>query len=301
MDSPETVPSPGPILLPADEIRRQEARQRKLDGQREGGRNKVQSGRKHSQKRGSIETPSGGSWLRLKDDWLTGAFGLNDLAQMYGVSRKTIEYRMKKEEWGERPTAPLVARILPGLMDSVADGAIPTSETVEAIIAMAEGREIDPDAVALEKAGGTAKRKAGILRDHREMATTYRTLFRKGAEYLERYASGEASVSFVKGKTPDGKEIYSSFLLFSRQHGFLDAVDRVGLILERVIKLERQTYGLEDVDGDGKKRSGPVGPGSGFQTLSDEELRQKHDELMRSLASPSRVTPLPGVLASDVP
>lgn len=300
MDPIETPESPAPLVESPDEMHRREAKERKQEGRRAGGRNKCQKGQRR-QGYGSLETPSGGSWLRMREDWLTGAFGLNDLAQMYGVPRKTIEYRMKKEAWGDRPVAPSVSKILPGLMASVADGAPPTSETVEAIIAMAEGREIDPDAVALEKAGGIAKRKAGILRDHREMATAYRTLFRKGAEFLEKYASGEASVSFVRGKTPDGREIYTSFLLFSRQHGFLDAVDRVGMILERVIKLERQTYGLEDVDGDGKKRSGggALGPGAGFQSLSDEELRQRHDALMRSLATPSRVTPLPGVLASD--
>lgn len=266
---------------------------------REGGRRKCQKGQKR-QGYGSLVTPSGGSWLRMREDWLTGAFGVNDLAQMYGVARKTVEYRMKKEGWGERPTAPLVTKLLPAMMDAAAGGVPPTSETVEAIIAVAEGRPIDQDALALEKAGGLARRKAGILRDHREMASNYRELFKRGADFLGEYAQGRASVAFVEGKNPEGKPIYMVFNLFSRQHGFLDAVDRVGQILERVIRLERETYGLDDVDGDGRKKSlGSGGIGSGYGTLSDEELRQKHDELMRSLATPSRVTPLPSGLAAD--
>ena len=260
-----------------------------------GGKNRVGKKGPHRQKHGSLETPNGGSWLRIRADYETGAFTANDLAQLYGVNPKTVRYRIAKDGW-VRSVGPTVSRALPGLVAEVADGLL-DSETIESAVAAAEGRPIDADAVLLEKGQAIARRKAGVIRDHREMALRLRSLFNKSVDHLEDYCGGKLRRSYVRGVNSKGEEMILSFSLFSRQTGLIEAVDKTGAILERVIRIERQVHGLETVDGDGRDR-GDRGsdPSSLFRGRTTEELETDLSTLIESLRSPARLTPVPSAM-----
>lgn len=256
-----------------------------------GGKQKIRKNQKHAQKRGSLTTPTGASWLQLRKDWETGAFTVADLAHAYGVNAKTIRYRMQTEAWPDRPLGPTVARALPGLVEaSLPDGA-KDSETIEATIAILEGRSADPDEVLKEKGAAVARRKALVLRDHREFTARYRGLFLAAVECLEDYSNGVIRRSFVRGKNADGSEVVLSFNLFSRQSGFIDVVDKVGGVLERTIRLERLANGLEGFDGTGERRPGAGESGAPmdlYRGKTNDELASMLTTMVASFDEPHR-------------
>lgn len=266
-----------------------------------GGRNRTGKKGPHAQKRGSMKLPNGGSWARLKADYETGAFTVSDLAHLYGVPKSTVKFRAVKGGW-VKSAAPEIAKALPGLAQ-VANGGLADEDTIEALVATAEGRAPDPDAVVKEQANSVARRKALILRDHRDLLTRYRKLFMAGAEVLDEYSQGRMKVSFVKGTNAKGEEMVLAFSMFSRQSGFIDAVDKLGGVLERVVKMERQSYGLEEVDGDGNplkpKGSSSSDPLSSMRTKSTEELESELLSLVSDLRQQDRVTPIPSGVVSD--
>lgn len=210
-------------------------------------------------------------------------FTVADLAHAYGVNRKTLEYRMRRDVWGPRPTGPIAAKALPGLVEALSPDGVKDEETIEATIAVLEGREVDPDALAQEKGKSQASRKAIILRDHRDFTKRYRGLLLTAMGCLEDYGNGKLRQSFVRGTGPEGNEVILSFNLFSRQSGFIDVVDKVGGILERTIKLERLSHGLESVDGTGAPRA--PGAGDGAAPLGAALRGKTNDELDAMLST----------------
>lgn len=255
----------------------------------------------HRQVHGSAKTPLGSTWLQVRRDWESGAFSQRALADAHSIPIATLRSRMAAsanagDPWGSRPIADLVSKALPGLMDATTPGVDPSAGTIESIIAQTEGRPVDPDAVANERAGGVAQRKAIILRGHRSMADRYQKLVNRTMDLLEEYVGGSMPFAFVRSKDAQGNPIVVPFHLLSKQHGFMDGVERAGSIMERTIKLQRMAHGLDGVDGDGnqiKPGSGGVNPYAG---LSDDELKVKVLQLASSLTLPSRVTPVPSGL-----
>jgi hypothetical protein len=234
------------------------------------------------------------SWFQLKSDYESGAFTVMDLHKLYGVSRQTIMYRAKNDGW-VMSTAPSIAKALPGLVEAL-DGA-KDSESVETLTAALEGRPVDASALAKEKSAHGAARKARVIHDYRDFVARYRKLFSKTADFLEGYAEGRMPFAFVRTKeTVDGKEreVVLNFSLFSRQTGFMDAVDKVGGVLDRLIKLERSAHGIEDFDGDGRKRGGVGGvdPVSAYRNRSTDELTRDLSLLVDSLQSNVRMAPV---------
>ena len=246
--------------------------------------------------------PSGLPWAVVKADWLTGAFSVNGLAQAHNIDRGTLMYRMKNDTppWPPRPTAAIVQESLSSAVLDACGQA--EADSVEAVTAALEGRIPDADRVAAERASAEAKRKAVIIRDHRDLADRYGKLASKTLKLLENYADGRFDISFVVGKNSTGDAVAYPFHLFSKQHGLIDGVGRIGTVLEMAITLQRAANGLEQVDGDGNpKRSGSSGGAGSLvdRTRSDEELIQTAHDLIASLNAPLRVSPVPPGLAAD--
>ena len=295
MDAPQSEP------IDLIDLQSQESAAKLSESRANGGRNRVGKKGPSRQKKGSLELPNGGSWLRVRADFESGAFTIADLAHMYGIPKSTIRARSLRDNW-VKSLAPEVSRALPGLAQ-IANGGIRDEDTIEAVIAQAEGRPVDSDAIVKEQASTVARRKAGVLRDHRDLLQRYRLLFVRGAEVLEEYSQGRMKVSFVRGTNVKGEEMVLSFSMFSRQSGFIDAVDKLGGVLERVVKMERQSYGLEEVDGDGNplKMKGPASsdPLGGMRLKSTEELESDLLALVSDLRQHDRVTPVPAGVVID--
>ena len=238
-------------------------------------------------------TPFGTLWSQVRADWETGAFSQGALAAAHGIDKGTLRNRMRLEGWPERPVADLVQKALPGLVEaaSVTD---PDSDKVEVLLAAAEGRVVDPDALAEEKASGIAQRKALVLRNHRQASDRYYALALHAVKHLEDYAGGSMTVSFVRARGADGNEFTLPFHLLSKQHGFMDGVQKVGVVLEQAIKLQRHSHGLEQVDGNGQQRKpSAAGALGGLSSKTDDELTRTVSELMSDLRSSGRETPVP--------
>lgn len=270
-----------------------DAESRRKAGNSRGGKNHCTVNRPHRQTHGSYETPNGRTWFQLKADYESGAFSVMDLHKLYMVSRQTIMYRAKKEGW-VMSTAPSIAKALPDLVEAMAGAN--DSDSVEALTAAIEGRPLDAAALVKEKAAHGTARKARIIHDHRDFVGRYRKLFTKTADFLDMYSEGRMPFGFVRTKEMvDGKEreVVLNFSLFSRQTGFIDAVDKIGGVLDRLIKLERSAHGIEDFDGDGRKRGpGGVDPVSAYRNRSTDELSQDLSSLIQSLSSNVRMSPV---------
>lgn len=270
------------------------------DAKRRGGKTQPSRG-KSRQSYGAATTASGTSWLQVRSDWESGAFTERGLADAHGVHIATLRSRMRRkgDEWGPRPLQGMVSRALPGLVDALPSGRDASSETIEAIIAQAEGRPVDAAALSAERVNASVQRKAVTLRSHREMADSYARLAQTTLKLLTDYAAGNLPCAYVRSKDHEGKDIIIPFHLLSKQHGLMDGVDKVGSILGRAFALQRSAHGLEDVDGDGNpKKPNGAGVANPYSRLTDEELVAKLGALSTALASPSRLTPVPPVLAA---
>lgn len=255
------------------------------------------SARCHRQKRGSAMTPIGTSWLQVRADWDSGAFSERALADAHGVHVATLRARMQREGWGARSSKVLVSQALPGLVDALPGETDPDAATIESITAQIEGRPADTEAALKERAKASAQRKALVLRTHRELADSYQRLASSGLKLLVDYADGKLPRAYVEARLEDGSKVNLPFHLLSKQHGLMDGIDKAGTILAKAIQLQRMVHGLETVDGDGNPlpKAGTV-QSSPFTQLTDNELRNEFYNLVRSLESSSRVTPVPSGL-----
>lgn len=245
-------------------------------------------------------TTSDVNWPAIREQWMTGRYSKPELAEMFGVPIGTLKSQAHRDRWPSRPLGPMVQQVLPSLAEAADPNASP--ETIERLLAAAEGREVNEEASDRERAVAAAQRKASVLRRHRNIADLYFALAVKTTHLLSDYADGKMSRSFVKTKDPDGKDVNVPFHLISKAHGFSDGVYRVGMILQRAVSLDRMVNALENVDGDGNPiGSGGAGASDQVSALTTDELERKLEELLDNLKAPGRVTALPPGLATGFP
>lgn len=248
------------------------------------------------QKHGAMSTPSGTSWLQVRADWATGAFSERGLADAHGIPISTLRARMKRkgDEWPPRPMSALVSAALPGLMDALPDGGDPDAATIESITAQIEGRPADSDAMLKERAKVSAQRKSLVLRNHRTMADDFQALAFSTLKLLTDYSKGTLPRAFVTSVDVEGNKVTVPFHLLSKQHGLMDGVDKCGSIMMKAIQIQRAAHGLEEVDGDGNpKPKDGKSSANPFTQLTDEELRMEFANLVNTLNTSGRVTPVP--------
>lgn len=248
------------------------------------------------QKHGAMTTPSGTSWLQVRADWETGAFSERGLADAHGIHVATLRARMRRkgDEWPPRPMTALVSAALPGLMDALPDGGDPDAATIESITAQIEGRPANNDEVLKERAKSSAQRKSLVLRNHRTMADDFQVLAYSTLKLLTDYSNGKLPRAYVTSVDSEGNKVTVPFHLLSKQHGLMDGVDKCGSILMKTIQLQRAAHGLEEVDGDGNpKPKDGKSSANPFTQLTDDELRMEFANLVNTLNTSGRVTPVP--------
>lgn len=165
-------------------------------------------------------------WEAIERDYRTGRFSLQQLASRHGPNKATISRRANEEGWEKDLTDAVRQRTREKLSR-------PEAEAPDT-----------PEAEIIELA---ADENATIVRGHREMLARYRMIADKFALRLtEQVDTGKRTIELSSGKVAEvdvDLEYIGKCLGYGTQ-----AVDRV-------VKLERQSYGMDDDEGDNDTRT----------------------------------------------
>lgn len=193
--------------------------------------------------------------------------------------------------WPPRPVAAMARDLLPGILEQEHSG----GETIEAVLAVAEGR---PENVAVsdkERAHNQAKRKARVLKRAQDLADKYHTMAATLVHHLSNYMAGTQDRSVVRSVDEQGKTIFLPFHLISKTHGLADGVYRVGMVIEKSLRCDRLAHALEGVDGDGNptKATGAAGLTDPLSSKTNDELIAESKKFLSLLQAPGRLTEVP--------
>lgn len=172
-------------------------------------------------------------WEAIANDYRTGRFSFTELARRHGPNRSTIQRRAVKEGWEKDLTHEVRQRT----REKVSRATLPP-EALEAYESLD-----DADRALVEHA---ADENAAVVKGHRKLLTHWRGL-------LDRYSTLLA-----------GQMERPTRRVINRATGEPDEVDleldyvgrcmsQGSQALEKVVKLERQSYGLDEEQDDGLK------------------------------------------------
>ncbi|MAX33675.1 MAG: hypothetical protein CME72_11505 [Halomonadaceae bacterium] len=188
-------------------------------------------------------------WEAIERDYRTGRYSLAQLSDMHGPSRSQISKQASKGEWKRDLTGPVQQRT----RDKVVRGTL----SDEALAAL------DGDDRAIVEEAATYN--AAVVKGHRSQLERWRGITDRYADLLEEQVSkGKIDVQI---KTGDVVEVDVPLDYIGKS---LSAGTQA---LERVVRMERESYGL-DLEDDDKPAE---------QHLSDEELDAKIIAMQKKL------------------
>lgn len=159
-------------------------------------------------------------WEAIEKDFRTGRFSLQQLSHRHGPNKATISRRAAEEGWQKDLTGAVQQRTREKLSR-------PASEPPDL-----------PDADIIEMA---ATENATIVQGHREMLVRWRSIASSFAQRLsEQVAAGKRTIEVAGDKT---QEVDVDLEYVGKCMGYGTQA------VERIVKLERQSYGL-DLDGE---------------------------------------------------
>jgi len=162
-------------------------------------------------------------WELIEREYRTGRFSLAQLEARHGVNRSNISRRAKRYDWKKD----LTERVRERTQEKITRATLPP-EAQEAL---------DDDVV--EQA---ANENAAVARGHRKTLERWRGITERFAVLLEnQLAEGKIDVELPTGGTAE-IDVPLEYVGKCMGHGTQ--------ALERVIKLERQNYGLDASDKD---------------------------------------------------
>lgn len=162
-------------------------------------------------------------WERIEREYRTGRFSLAQLEARHGVNRSNISRRAKNYEWKKD----LTERVRERTQQKITRATLP-SEAQAAL---------DDDVI--EQA---ANENAAVVKGHRKNLERWRGIAERYAELLEgQLAEGKITVDLPTGGVAE-IDVPLEYVGKCMGHGTQ--------ALERVIKLERQNYGLDANDKD---------------------------------------------------
>jgi hypothetical protein len=189
-------------------------------------------------------------WELIEREYRTGRFSLAQLEARHGVNRSNISRRAKKYGWKKD----LTERVRERTQEKITRVSLPP----EAQAAMAE-----QDDAIIEFA---ANENAAVVKGHRKNLERWRGIAERYAELLEsQLAEGKIAVELPTGGTAE-IDVPLEYVGKCMGHGTQ--------ALERVVKLERQNYGLDLKDEDAKAPEAE---------LTDEELEARIAELSKKV------------------
>lgn len=163
-------------------------------------------------------------WELIEREYRTGRFSLAQLEARHGVNRSNISRRQKKYGW----TKDLTERVRERTQEKITRATLPP-EAQEAS---------DDDDRIVEYA---ANENAAVAKGHRKTLERWRSITERFAELLEnQLAEGKIKVELAAGVAEI--DVPLEYVGKCMGHGTQ--------ALERVIKLERQNYGLDANDKD---------------------------------------------------
>ncbi len=181
-------------------------------------------------------------WELIEREYRTGRFSLAQLEARHGVNRSTIHRRAKKYDWKKD----LSGRVRERTQEKITRASLPP-EAQEAL----DGED---DAI-VEFA---ANENAAVVKGHRKNLERWRGIAERYAELLEgQLAEGKITVELGGGEVTE-VDVPLEYVGKCMGHGTQ--------ALERVVKLERQNYGLDLKDDDPKVPEAE---------LTDEELEAR--------------------------
>lgn len=184
-------------------------------------------------------------WEAIEKDYRTGRFSLQQLSHRHGPNKATISRRANEEGWKKDLTGAVQQRTREKLSR-------PESEIPDL-----------PDADIIEMA---ADENATIVKGHREALGRWRQIAGNFARCLaEQVATGKRTIETSGGKTVDvdvDLEYVGKCMGYGTQ------------ALERIVKLERQSYGL-DLESEGNEPP--------EHSLTDDDLDAKIAEYQAQL------------------
>lgn len=162
-------------------------------------------------------------WELIEREYRTGRFSLAQLEARHGVNRSTIHRRAKKYDWKKD----LTERVRERTQEKITRATLPP----EAQAAL--------DDEVVEQA---ANENAAVVKGHRKTLERWRGITERFAELLEgQLAEGKISVELPTGGVAE-IDVPLEYVGKCMGHGTQ--------ALDRVIKLERQNYGLDINDKD---------------------------------------------------
>lgn len=191
-------------------------------------------------------------WELIEREYRTGRFSLAQLEARHGVNRSNISRRAKKYDWKKD----LSGRVRERTQEKIARVSLPP----EAQEALAE-----QDDAIIEFA---ANENAAVVKGHRNTLERFRGIADRYVTMLEaQLAEGKIKVDLPTGGVAE-IDIPLEYVGKCMGHGTQ--------ALERVVKLERQNYGLDLKDDD------PKAPEA---ELTDDELEARIAKLQQQVGS----------------
>jgi len=184
-------------------------------------------------------------WEAVERDYRTGRYSLTELSSMHGPAKPTIGLRAKREGWTKDLSGPVRQRTREKLTRGVL-----SDEALEAL----EG----DDRAIVEEVSSVS---AAVVKGHRKQLTAWREILDK---YTDRVTTQlDAEKLQVMDKSGERVEIDVPLDYIGKS---LNAGTQA---LDRVVRLERESYGLDDEGGDEPAEA----------RLSDDQLRARIAEL----------------------
>lgn len=180
-------------------------------------------------------------WEAIRQEYRTGRFSLQQLSDRHGPNRSNISRRAKAEGWQQD----LTEKVRQRTREKITREALPP-----------EAREAlnGDDEAIVEHA---ANENSAVVHGHRKLLNRWRSITERYAEQLE--AQLETGKLDVQVKSGDVVEIDVPLDYVGK------AMANGTTALEKVVKLERQSYGLDLEDEDAPPE----------RELSDEELEAR--------------------------
>jgi len=189
-------------------------------------------------------------WELIEREYRTGRFSLAQLEARHGVNRSNISRRAKKHDWQKD----LSGKVRERTHQKITRASLPPE---------AQAAYDAQDEAVIESA---ANENAAVVKGHRKSLERWRTIAERYAELLEgQVASGTITVDLGGGETTE-IDVPLEYVGKCLGHGTQT--------LERIVKMERQNYGL-DLDADDKRAP--------EEELTDDELEKRIAKLSRQV------------------
>ncbi|WP_404466254.1 hypothetical protein LG331_08190 [Vreelandella aquamarina] len=191
-------------------------------------------------------------WELIEREYRTGRFSLAQLEARHGVNRSNISRRAKKYGW----TKDLSGRVRERTQEKITRTSLPPE---------AQAAYEDQDEAVIEFA---ANENAAVVKGHRKSLERWRTIAERYAELLE----DQVKAGTIKVDVGDGRaveiDVPLEYVGKCLGHGTQT--------LERIVKMERQNYGL-DLKVDEEKAP--------EAELTDDELEARIAKLTQQVGS----------------